>query len=116
MAAEVDDRPGAPRSGCEYAPVPRTPRRKRPVAERLRDFEPVVLPEEPAAAAVAAARCFGGSVCRACEVCILICPDLCITRDPASGRIVVDLDWCKGCGLCAHFCPKGAIRMELDHS
>jgi Pyruvate/2-oxoacid:ferredoxin oxidoreductase delta subunit len=106
-------RPAWP-SGCEHEPVPRAPRRKRPAAERVRDFEPVVLPDDAPAAEAAAARCFGASVCRACEICILICPDLCLTRDPASGRIVVDLDYCKGCGLCAHFCPKGAIRMEVE--
>jgi 2-oxoacid:acceptor oxidoreductase delta subunit (pyruvate/2-ketoisovalerate family) len=84
------------------------------VEERIRDFEPAELPAEPAAGTVAAARCFGASTCRACEICVLICPDLCITRDPATQRIVIDLDYCKGCGLCAHHCPKGAIRMEFD--
>jgi pyruvate ferredoxin oxidoreductase delta subunit len=43
-----------------------------------------------------------------------MCPELCITRDAASGRIVFDLDLCKGCGLCARYCPKGAIRMVPD--
>lgn len=105
---------GAPRTGCEYAALPRVARRLRPVEERIRDFEPVELPAEPEAGVAAAARCFGSSTCRACEICILICPDLCITRDPATQRIVIDLDYCKGCGLCAHHCPKGAIRMEFE--
>jgi len=26
-------------------------------------------------------------------------------------RIVIDLQHCKGCGLCVAFCPKGALRM-----
>jgi len=47
-------------------------------------------------------------------VCRLLCPDLCITRDAATGRIVIDLDICKGCGICAHYCPKGAIRMVME--
>jgi Pyruvate/2-oxoacid:ferredoxin oxidoreductase delta subunit len=115
MAA--DDRTcGAPHTGCEHAPTPRTARRLRAPAERIRDFEPAALPQEPALATAAAARCFAASTCRACEVCILICPDLCITRDPQTLRIVIDLDYCKGCGLCAHFCPKGALHMEVDRS
>jgi 2-oxoacid:acceptor oxidoreductase delta subunit (pyruvate/2-ketoisovalerate family) len=65
--------------------------------------------------AVRAARlCFATVLCSYCDVCRLLCPDLCITRDAATGRIVIDLDYCKGCGLCAHYCPKGAIRMTLE--
>ena len=61
-----------------------------------------------------ARRCLGALSCEACDVCRLMCPDLAITRDPESGRIVIDLDYCKGCGICAFVCPKGAIRMELE--
>jgi Fe-S-cluster-containing hydrogenase component 2 len=25
---------------------------------------------------------------------------------------VVDKEFCLGCGVCAHFCPSGAIKME----
>lgn len=114
MAGEAHGRDGIRRTGCEYVPLPRTPRRKRPAADRVRDFDPVLLPEAPETGRASAERCFGVSTCRACEICILICPDLCITRDPGTDRIVVDLDYCKGCGLCAHFCPKGAIRMVVE--
>ncbi len=27
---------------------------------------------------------------------------------------IIDLDWCKGCGICVHFCPKHVL--ELDKS
>ena len=58
-----------------------------------------------------AGRCLATLTCDVCDACILICPDLCITRDPHTAEIVIDLDLCKGCGLCAHYCPKGAIDM-----
>ncbi|NMB75600.1 MAG: 4Fe-4S binding protein [Myxococcales bacterium] len=61
-----------------------------------------------------ARRCLGAFTCTYCEVCQLICPDQCITRDEASGEIRIDLDFCKGCGLCAAYCPKGALRMERE--
>ncbi len=65
-------------------------------------------------AAVAAARaCLATGDCTFCDVCQLLCPDLAITRDPR-GHIQIDLDYCKGCGLCAYFCPKGAMRMEAE--
>ncbi|MCC7467668.1 MAG: 4Fe-4S binding protein, partial [Burkholderiaceae bacterium] len=31
-----------------------------------------------------------------------------------SEDLVVDLDFCKGCGICAHECPKKAISMERE--
>lgn len=67
-----------------------------------------------AQAKVAAGRCLATLECGWCEVCQWMCPDLCITRDLDSGHILIDLEHCKGCGLCAHFCPKGAIGMEQE--
>ena len=61
-----------------------------------------------------ARRCTASSPCVYCEVCQLLCPDLAITRDPSTKAIRIDLDFCKGCGLCAHYCPHGAISMVID--
>ena len=61
-----------------------------------------------------AARCLGTRTCDSCDVCSLLCPDLCITRDPVSGKVVIDYEYCKGCGICAFVCPKGAITMVLE--
>jgi 2-oxoglutarate ferredoxin oxidoreductase subunit delta len=32
----------------------------------------------------------------------------------ARGRIVVDENMCKGCGLCITVCPKEVIRIQMD--
>jgi 2-oxoacid:acceptor oxidoreductase delta subunit (pyruvate/2-ketoisovalerate family) len=61
-----------------------------------------------------AGRCLANSPCDACDLCRYFCPELCITRNPESGRIEIDYDYCKGCGICAFICPKGAITMELE--
>jgi 2-oxoacid:acceptor oxidoreductase delta subunit (pyruvate/2-ketoisovalerate family) len=62
----------------------------------------------------AARRCLGEGTCSSCELCSLLCPELCITRNKETDRIQIDLDYCKGCGICASVCPKGAIKMVLE--
>jgi 2-oxoacid:acceptor oxidoreductase delta subunit (pyruvate/2-ketoisovalerate family) len=61
-----------------------------------------------------ARRCLSLRECGSCDVCELLCPDLCITRDEKTGEVLIDLDYCKGCGICASVCPKGAIQMVLE--
>ena len=78
---------------------------------------PTVVPPEgftPEEAQQAAARCLANVDCTYCNVCELLCPDQCIIRDPDTGNILIDLNHCKGCALCAHYCPKGAIQMEPE--
>lgn len=60
-----------------------------------------------------ARRCLGLLPCQSCDLCRLLCPDLCITRDEGGG-LAIDYQYCKGCGICAAVCPKGAIKMMPD--
>ena len=87
---------------------------ERAAEERKKDFNEVIQSYNERDTYQAAQRCLAAHMCTYCEVCQLLCPDLCITRDSETGNIMIDLDHCKGCGLCAHFCPKGAIVMELE--
>jgi len=52
--------------------------------------------------------------CNQCRMCRLLCPDLAMTLNEKTGQVEIDLDFCKGCGICVAFCPKEAIRMELE--
>ncbi|HWO88493.1 MAG TPA: NAD(P)-binding protein [Gemmatimonadales bacterium] len=56
-----------------------------------------------------AGRCFNCAVCNRCDLCLILCPDIAITRD--GDGYAVNLDYCKGCGVCAAECPRGAITM-----
>lgn len=49
------------------------------------------------------------AACIRCMRCWVLCPDGVINRD-----IEIDLNFCKGCGICAAECPKKAITMERE--
>jgi 2-oxoacid:acceptor oxidoreductase delta subunit (pyruvate/2-ketoisovalerate family) len=89
-------------------------RRSLSLKERRKGFAPVEVGFLRKEVAREAQRCLGLRECESCEVCGLLCPDLCITRDGKTGAMQIDLDYCKGCGICAAVCPKGAIQMVLE--
>lgn len=49
-----------------------------------------------------------------CQICWVYCPDASISRGVPP---VIDLEYCKGCGICAEVCPTGSISMapEAEH-
>jgi pyruvate ferredoxin oxidoreductase delta subunit len=48
--------------------------------------------------------------CIKCGICYIYCPEGCVT-ETADGFFEANLDFCKGCGICAHECWPGAIKM-----
>ena len=53
---------------------------------------------------------YDNSKCIKCGICYIFCPEGCIFQD-TDGCFVADLDYCKGCGICAHECWTDAITM-----
>ena len=92
--------------------APRASALTRTPAERLLDGGEVQLGLETARALAEAARCFSCGTCTACDNCVVVCPDLAVSHGP--GGYTVDLDYCKGCGLCVRECPTGSMRMEEE--
>jgi 2-oxoacid:acceptor oxidoreductase delta subunit (pyruvate/2-ketoisovalerate family) len=101
---------------CEKTMVARSRSPKRPRRKGQDLSAPIgaCLTEEQAVRE--AGRCLRLRACESCDLCSLLCPDLCITRDESGGDVVIDLDFCKGCGICAAVCPKGAIRMVPEEA
>lgn len=53
--------------------------------------------------------------CVYCGFCYFYCPDG-VYQDmgPEEKYYQADLDYCKGCGVCAHECPKKCIQMVVE--
>jgi Pyruvate/2-oxoacid:ferredoxin oxidoreductase delta subunit len=56
--------------------------------------------------------CLSCGACNLCLQCVSFCPDASIRLDEDETAVTVDLDHCKGCGICAYECPRGVITME----
>ncbi len=51
--------------------------------------------------------------CINCYFCFIYCPDSAIIVN--NGKVEgINLDYCKGCGICARQCPKNAIEMVRE--
>lgn len=53
--------------------------------------------------------------CIACKMCMIICPEGCITGE-GKNTFDCDLAYCKGCGNCAFICPVKDIDMVQESS
>ncbi len=81
-------------------------------ADRVRSFAEVQMPFGERAARAESARCFTCGRCTSCDTCLAACPDVAIVRNGHGYRVATE--YCKGCGLCAAECPRGALRMVTD--
>ena len=90
----------------------RPPARRREAAERREGEAEVQLGFDAAQALAESERCFSCGECIACDNCFYYCPDLAVRR--IAGGYEIDGDYCKGCGICAEECPRGAIAMRPE--
>jgi NADPH-dependent glutamate synthase beta subunit-like oxidoreductase len=99
-----------------YSDAPRTIRPQLEAARRASTFDEVVGGLDETNALFEARRCLSCGNCFACDNCYGVCPDNAVIKldEPGPYRYEIDLDFCKGCGLCAAECPCGAIEMEPE--
>jgi NADPH-dependent glutamate synthase beta subunit-like oxidoreductase len=95
-----------------YADAPRTIQPRLAEARRRETFEEVVGGLDESSALFEARRCLSCGNCFSCDNCYGVCPDNAVLKLGEPGeRYAIDLDFCKGCGLCVAECPCGAIEM-----
>ena len=95
-----------------YADAPRTVQPQLELARRRATFEEVVGGLDESNALFEARRCLSCGNCFSCDNCFGVCPDNAVIKTGDPDRpYAIDLDYCKGCGICAAECPCGAIEM-----
>ena len=98
-----------------YSDAPKTVRPKLDAARRASNFAEVVQGLDAETAVFEARRCLSCGNCFGCDNCFGVCPDNAVIK-LENGKYEINLDYCKGCGICANECPCGAIEMELERS
>ena len=98
-----------------YSDAPRTVQPLLELARRRSTFEEVVGGLDESNALFEARRCLSCGNCFRCDNCFGVCPDNAVRKLDAPGKdgrfYEFDLEFCKGCGICAAECPSGAIAM-----
>ncbi|HEY5515298.1 MAG TPA: NAD(P)-binding protein [Pengzhenrongella sp.] len=94
-----------------YADAPHAVRPKLEAARRTSGFEEIVQGLDASTALYEARRCMSCGNCFECDNCYGVCPDNAVIKLGPGLRFEFDLDYCKGCGICAAECPSGSILM-----
>ncbi len=98
-----------------FPEIKRSKPRHLTLTQRRNGFGEVVKGMSAMQALKEANRCFHCGDCVMCDNCLIFCPDVAITRTESGEGYEIDLDHCKGCGICARECPRGAIVMMEEN-
>ncbi|TND00849.1 MAG: FAD-dependent pyridine nucleotide-disulfide oxidoreductase [Rhodocyclaceae bacterium] len=99
-----------------YSDAPKTMRPVLDIIRRQSTFEEVLGGLDETNALFEARRCMSCGNCFECDNCYGVCPDNAVIKLGPGKRFKFNLDYCKGCGICATECPCGAIRMVAEEN
>ncbi|HZN86589.1 MAG TPA: NAD(P)-binding protein [Burkholderiales bacterium] len=97
-----------------YSDAPKTLRPQLDVARRTSSFDEVQGGLTEDNALFEARRCLSCGNCFECDNCYGVCPDNAVVKLGPGKRFQINLDYCKGCGVCMAECPCGAIEMAPE--
>jgi NADPH-dependent glutamate synthase beta subunit-like oxidoreductase len=99
-----------------FEDAPRQHRSRLEEVRRQSTFDEVVQDLDDATALYEARRCLSCGGCISCDNCFAMCPDNAVIKLGPEKAYAVDLDYCKGCGLCVEECPTGSMTMEPEQA
>lgn len=91
---------------------PRTTPRELAPETRISNFQEVNKGLSKKKASLEAQRCFHCGECISCGNCYIFCPDISVSIEDKGILPTVNLEFCKGCGICVTECPHGVIQWE----
>jgi NADPH-dependent glutamate synthase beta subunit-like oxidoreductase len=94
-----------------YADAPKTVAPRLDAIRRQSSFDEITQGLDENNALFEARRCLSCGNCFGCDNCYGVCPDNAVLKVDEADGYAFDLDYCKGCGICATECPCGAIEM-----
>ena len=94
-----------------YTDAPKSAQTQLDLARRVSSFDEVLAGLAEDTALFEARRCLSCGNCFECDNCYGVCPDNAVIKLGPGNRFEFNLDYCKGCGICAAECPCGAIDM-----
>jgi len=99
-----------------YSDAPATVAPRLAAARRTSTFDEVVQGLDETTAVYEARRCLSCGNCFECDNCYGMCPDNAVIKLGPGQGFTIDLNYCKGCGICAAECPCGAIDMVPEQT
>ena len=97
-----------------YTDAPHVVRERLEATRRAKDFSEVVKGLDESNALYEARRCMSCGNCFECDNCFGVCPDNAIIKLGPGKGFEINLDYCKGCGICVSECPSSSIVMVPD--
>ena len=97
-----------------YTDAPHVVRERLEATRRAKDFSEVVKGLDESNALYEARRCMSCGNCFECDNCFGVCPDNAIIKLGPGKGFEINLDYCKGCGICVSECPSSSILMVPD--
>ncbi|MEU7788943.1 NAD(P)-binding protein [Amycolatopsis sp. NPDC049159] len=99
-----------------YSDADRKVRPHLDLSRRVSTFDEIKGGLDASTALFEARRCLSCGNCFECDNCYGVCPDNAVIKLEPGDKYAIDLDYCKGCGICVAECPCGAIEMVPEES